>query len=115
MRGDYAEILEDAGIKAQARAPMTPVAKLVFGAGYDKTRLTEFAAALSFARRQALPSGGMPLSSMASKAPQGRGPGRAPGAPSCAKSVAPAIRWRRCAGRSHRLSDLPQATRSSCC
>jgi hypothetical protein len=57
---DYAEILEDAGIKAQARAPMTPVAKLVFGAGYDKTRLTEFAAALSFARRQALPSGGMP-------------------------------------------------------
>jgi hypothetical protein len=52
----YAEILDDAGLKAQARAPMTPVAKLVFGADYDKARLTEFAAALSWARRQALPA-----------------------------------------------------------
>ena len=34
---DYAELLDDAGLKVQARAPMTPVAKLVFGAGYDKT------------------------------------------------------------------------------
>jgi len=56
---DYAEILEDAGIKAQARAPMTPVVKLVFGADYDKSRLTEFAAALSWARRQDVPSGAM--------------------------------------------------------
>ncbi|WP_380872671.1 hypothetical protein ACFB49_35890 [Sphingomonas sp. DBB INV C78] len=48
---DYAELLADCGVKAQARAPMTPVVKLVFGADYDKTRLTEFAAALSFARR----------------------------------------------------------------
>lgn len=47
----YAELLEDAGLKVQARAPMTPVAKLVFGVGYDKTRLTEFAAALSWADR----------------------------------------------------------------
>ncbi|MEO6248064.1 MAG: hypothetical protein ABIO85_05725 [Sphingomicrobium sp.] len=47
----YAEILEDAGVKAQARAPMTPIVKLVFGIDYDKTRLTEFAAALSFAER----------------------------------------------------------------
>lgn len=54
----YADILKDAGVKAQARAPMTPVVKLVFGIDYDKTRLTEFAAALSFARRQALPHGG---------------------------------------------------------
>jgi hypothetical protein len=54
----YAEILEDAGLKAQARAAMTPVAKLVFGADYDKARLTEFAAALSWARREALPQGG---------------------------------------------------------
>jgi hypothetical protein len=54
---DYAELLEDAAIKAQARAPMTPVAKLVFGADYDKTRLAEFAAALSWARREALPQG----------------------------------------------------------
>ncbi len=49
---DYAEILEDAGVKAQARAPMTPIVKLVFGVEYDKTRLTEFAAALSYAERE---------------------------------------------------------------
>jgi hypothetical protein len=48
---EYAEILDDAGVKAQARAPMTPIAKLVFGAEYDKARLTEFAAALSYAER----------------------------------------------------------------
>src|SRR3546814_2361298 len=30
---------------------MTPVVKLVFGMDYDKTRLTEFAAALSYAAR----------------------------------------------------------------
>src|SRR3546814_11875146 len=47
----YAELLEDAGIAVQARAPMTPVVKLVFGMDYDKTRLTEFAAALSYAAR----------------------------------------------------------------
>jgi hypothetical protein len=35
---DYAEILDDAGVKAQARAPMTPIVKLVFGIDYDKTR-----------------------------------------------------------------------------
>ncbi|HYO31021.1 MAG TPA: hypothetical protein VER37_10650 [Thermomicrobiales bacterium] len=55
----YVELLEDAGIKAQARAPMTPVVKLVFGNDYDKARLTEFAAALSWARRQDLPSGAL--------------------------------------------------------
>ncbi|HLL31008.1 MAG TPA: hypothetical protein VK403_08435, partial [Allosphingosinicella sp.] len=55
----YAELLEDAGLKAQARAPMTPVVKLVFGSEYDKARLTEFAAALSWARRQELPSGAL--------------------------------------------------------
>jgi hypothetical protein len=55
---DYAEMLEDAGIKPQARAPMTAVAKLVFGAACDKARLTEFAAALSWAKREALPMGG---------------------------------------------------------
>jgi hypothetical protein len=48
---DYAEILEDAGLKAQARAPMTPIVKLVFGCNYDKARLTEFAAALAYAER----------------------------------------------------------------
>lgn len=57
--GDYVELLADAGVKAQERAPMTPVVKLVFGSGYDKTRLTEFAAALTYAHRNALPLGGL--------------------------------------------------------
>ncbi|MBX3563506.1 MAG: hypothetical protein KF730_02905 [Sphingomonas sp.] len=56
---DYAELLEDAGLKVQARAPMTPAVKLVFGADYDKTRLTEFAAVLSHAKRSFVPSGGL--------------------------------------------------------
>jgi len=55
---DYAEILDDAGVKAQARAPMTPIVKLVFGADYDKTRLTEFASALSNATRKNVVFGG---------------------------------------------------------
>ncbi len=55
----YAELLEDAGLKAQARAPMTPAVKLVFGMDYDKTRLTEFAAVLSHARRNHIPTGGL--------------------------------------------------------
>ena len=54
---DYAELLEESGVKAQVRAPMTPIVKLVFGVDYDKSRLTEFAAALSFARRQGVESG----------------------------------------------------------
>jgi len=49
---DYAELLEESGMKAQARAPMTPIVKLVFGVDYDKARLTEFAAALCYAQRQ---------------------------------------------------------------
>jgi hypothetical protein len=54
---DYAELLEESGVKAQARAPMTPIVKLVFGIDYDKARLTEFAAALSYAQRQPVPLG----------------------------------------------------------
>jgi hypothetical protein len=49
---EYIELLEESGVKAQARAPMTPIVKLVFGIEYDKARLTEFAAALSYAQRQ---------------------------------------------------------------
>jgi hypothetical protein len=60
-RDEYAELLADAKIRRQDRAPMTPVIKLIFGAQYDKTRITEFAAALSFARRRELPTGGMQL------------------------------------------------------
>jgi len=54
---DYAELLSDAGLTVQERAPFTPLVKLIFGAGYDKTRLTEFAAALQFAHRNAVPMG----------------------------------------------------------
>jgi hypothetical protein len=56
---DFDELLTDAGIPMQDRAPMTPVVKLVFGADYDKTRLTEYAAALSHARRLTLPRGSL--------------------------------------------------------
>lgn len=55
---DFAELLADSGVTAQARAPMTPVVKLVFGTDYDKARLTEYAAALSFADRQSVEGGG---------------------------------------------------------
>src|SRR5689334_14636828 len=55
---EYAELLEESGVKAQARAPMTPIVKLVFGIDYDKARLTEFAAALSYAQRQQIGAGG---------------------------------------------------------
>lgn len=54
---DFAELLEDAGLTMQERAPMTPVVKLVFGADYDKTRLTEYAAALTHAQRIGLARG----------------------------------------------------------
>ena len=56
---DYAELLNDAGLVAQERARFTPIVKLVFGVGYDKTRLTEFATALQFADRNAVPMGGL--------------------------------------------------------
>lgn len=56
---DYSELLEESGIKAQKRAPMTPVVKLIFGANYDKTRLTEFATALNYAERNSVPMGGL--------------------------------------------------------
>jgi hypothetical protein len=54
---DFEELVADSGLTAQDRAPMTPVVKLVFGADYDKTRLTEYAAALSHAHRLELPRG----------------------------------------------------------
>lgn len=48
---ELAELVERAGLTVQERAPMTPVVKLVFGADYDKTRLTEYATALAHAQR----------------------------------------------------------------
>ncbi len=59
-RDGYRRLLGEAGVKEQARAPMTPVAKLVFGADYDKTRLTEFATVLTHAREQGVREGELP-------------------------------------------------------
>lgn len=56
----YLRIVEEAGIAIQPRAPMTPVVKLVFGADYDKTRLTEYAAVLGHARRHGIAAGRLP-------------------------------------------------------
>ena len=50
----FAALLAEAKIVPQARAPMTPVVKLVFGRDYDRKRLTEFAAVLTHARRLCL-------------------------------------------------------------
>ncbi|WP_434784992.1 PAS domain-containing protein [Qipengyuania zhejiangensis] len=50
-RDGFDELLSDNGLTIQDRAPMTPVVKLVFGADYDKTRLTEYAAVLMHAHR----------------------------------------------------------------
>ena len=56
----YFEILEDSGLKAQDRAPMTPLVKLIFGVTYDKTRLAEYAAVLNHAMRRQLPARSLP-------------------------------------------------------
>ncbi len=56
---DYSELLAESGLEVQSRAPMTPIVKLVFGADYDKTRLTEYAAVLSYAQRVGISQGGL--------------------------------------------------------
>lgn len=66
---EFAELVADSGLTVQDRAPMTPVVKLVFGADYDKTRLTEYASALGHAHRIGLPRG--ELSAYLQRAPGG--------------------------------------------
>jgi hypothetical protein len=66
---EFTELVVDSGLTVQDRAPMTPVVKLVFGAEYDKTRLTEYASALSHAQRRGLGRG--ELASYLSQAPGG--------------------------------------------
>ncbi|MBA2935318.1 hypothetical protein HZF05_14620 [Sphingomonas sp. CGMCC 1.13654] len=97
--GEYAELLDDAGVKAQKRAPMTAVIKLVFGHDVDKARATEFAATLAYAHRlgiepgalaehiEALPGG---LKAMVSAERQARKPVTAP--PSHAEIARAALR-----------------------
>ncbi|WP_353203897.1 hypothetical protein [Sphingomonas sp.] len=55
----YETLLDMAGIAVQLRAPMTPIVKLVFGVEHDKTRLTEYAAVLAYARRLGLAAGAL--------------------------------------------------------
>jgi len=55
----YRALLEDSGIAVQDRAPMVPIVRLVFGAGYDKTRVAEYAAVLDHADRLGLGQGGL--------------------------------------------------------
>jgi hypothetical protein len=55
----YDALLASAGIAVQLRAPMTPIVKLIFGADYDKTRLTEYAAVLAHARRMGVAIGAL--------------------------------------------------------
>lgn len=54
---EFARLLAEAGLQAQERAPLLPLIKLVFGADYDKTRLTEYATVLCYARRLGLERG----------------------------------------------------------
>lgn len=56
---DYAELLADSGIAVQPRSPMTALAKLVFGATYDKTRLAEFVCAIDYALAQDMAPGAL--------------------------------------------------------
>ncbi|MGB3710754.1 MAG: hypothetical protein WA985_03600 [Erythrobacter sp.] len=57
---EYDALVEEAGLTVQDRAPMTPIVKLVFGADYDKTRLTEYAAVLTHAHRVGIERGTLP-------------------------------------------------------
>lgn len=66
---DFAELVEDAGLKVQERAPLIPLVKLVFGADYDKTRLTEFATIIAHGQRLGLQNG--MLSSLLAQTPGG--------------------------------------------
>lgn len=56
---EFACMVADAGLKAQARNSMSPLIKLVFGPGYDKTRLTEYATVLAHAERLDLAPGAL--------------------------------------------------------
>lgn len=48
---EFEELLNESGLTKQDRAPFTPVLKLAFGLDYDKSRLSEYAAALAYAMR----------------------------------------------------------------
>lgn len=66
---DFAELVEDAGLKVQERAPLIPLVKLVFGLDYDKTRLTEFATVIAHGQRLGIECGS--LTAFLAEAPGG--------------------------------------------
>ncbi len=53
-RESYVKLLGQFGIEQQKRAPFVALVKLVFGAQIDELRVSEYAAALSFAKRRDL-------------------------------------------------------------
>jgi hypothetical protein len=54
---EYLRLVHEAGLVMRDRAPLLPLVKLVFGADYDKTRLTEYATVLGHAGRIGLGQG----------------------------------------------------------
>ena len=77
----FAALLDDAGLAAQDRAPMTPVVKLVFGATYDKTRLAEYACVLGHAKDEGVGRGELGLARRSRRSQgsvQGHARGRKP-------------------------------------
>jgi hypothetical protein len=56
---DYAALLAEAGIESQPRSPTTALAKLIFGATYDKTRIAEFVCAIDYALEAELAPGAL--------------------------------------------------------
>lgn len=53
----YQTLLSESGIAQRKRAPLTPIVKLVFGADYDRTRISEYATALAYAERNGQKTG----------------------------------------------------------
>jgi len=54
---EFLQLISEAGLTIQERAPFTPLVKLVFGATYEKSRLAEYAAAIAHAHRLGLERG----------------------------------------------------------
>ena len=50
----FEQLVAEDDLKIQARAPFTPVLKVCLGKDYDKTRLTEYAAALGIAKHMGI-------------------------------------------------------------
>ncbi len=57
---EFARLLEETGLTRQDRAPMTPIVKLVFGKDCDPTRVTEYAAVLSYAQASGIAADELP-------------------------------------------------------